>query len=384
MVNVFSAITGGDPFAWIPAARQQGPLVKFGGGPWLALGYDACITALRDHTAFSSTVMGGMGRAGVERSGFGYTMLGSDPPDHTRLRTLVSYAFTPRRIAALEPRIRQIADELLDEVIGDGAFDLMPAFAEPLPVTIIAEMLGIPVADRKEFKRWSDSIVSFGGGTRNGDGQSAMEELTSYLRRQLDRRRSNPTDDLIGALMVAEEAGERLSPEEALATCVLLLIAGNETTTNLIGNAIAALDEAGLMREVAASPELLSGAVEETLRHQPPVISIVRNTVRDVEMSGQTVPAGSFVFVVLAAANRDPEVFAEPDRFDIRRNPNRHIAFGHGIHFCLGAPLARLEARAGMEVLLRRCPNLQRAESGPVLRLPSMILYGPKSLPVTT
>jgi cytochrome P450 len=327
--------------------------------------------------------MGGMGRPGGVRQGFGMTMLGSDPPDHTRLRTLVSHAFTPRRITALEPRIRQIAEDLLDEVAPDGAFDLMPAFAEPLPVTIIAEMLGIPVADRKEFKRWSDAIVSFGGGTRGeGDGRSAMEELTAYLRHQLDLRRSRPTDDLIGALMVAEEAGDRLSPEEALATCVLLLIAGNETTTNLIGNAVVALDEHELLPAVAADPGLIPGAVEETLRHQPPVLSIVRNTVREVTLGGATIPAGAFVFVVLAAANRDPAVFPEPERFDITRSPNRNIAFGHGIHFCLGAPLARLEARAGLEVLLRRCPNLRRADSGPVERLPQMILYGPKRLPV--
>ena len=387
MVNAFSLVTGGDPFAWIPSMRAQGPVVNFGAGPWFVLGYDACVAALRDHASFSSAIMGRMGQGG-ERRGFGLTMLGSDPPEHTRLRTLVSYAFTPRRIAALEPRIRSIADELLDEVVPEGSFDLMPAFAEPLPVTIIAEMLGIPTADRREFKRWSDAVVSFTDGERsgeraNGDTRGAMEEITAYLRRQLELRRSRPTDDLIGALIAAESAGgDHLSPEEALATCVLLLIAGNETTTNLIGNAVVALNDHGLLVEVAADPALIAGAVEETLRHQPPVLSIVRNTVREVELGGRTIPAGAIALVVLAAANRDRNVFPDPERFDIRRNPNRNIAFGLGIHFCLGAPLARLEARIALEVLLRRCTGLHRAETGPVERMPSMILYGPKRLPV--
>lgn len=381
MVNALPFATGGDPFAWMPLMRAAGPVVSLGSGPTLVLGYEECVTALRDHTTFSSMVMGGMGRPDGGRRGFGLTMLGADPPDHTRLRGLVSHAFTPRRIAMLEPRIAALADELLDAVVPAGSFDLMRNFAEPLPVTIIAEMLGIPIADRAEFKRWSDAVVSAGDG-QGGSAAGAVEELREYLRRALERRRTTPTDDLIGALMAAEEAGDRLSLEEALATCVLLLIAGNETTTNLIGNAVVALAEHDQLGEVAADPSLLPGAIEETLRYAPPVLAVVRRALRDMELGGTRLPEGTFVFVVLAAANRDPAVFPEPERFDIRRNPNRNIAFGHGIHFCLGAPLARLEARIGLEALLRRCSNLRRTESGPVERMPSMILYGPKRLPV--
>lgn len=382
VVNVFNQVAGGDPFAWIPTMRMMGPVVRFGAGPWLALGYDACVAALRGHAAFSSAVMGGSGRTDGDRRGFGLTMLGSDPPDHTRLRGLVSHAFTPRRIAALEPRIAMLADALLDGADPVG-FDLIEEFATPLPVTIIAEMLGIPIADRAQFKRWSDAIVSFADPSRaSGSGQAAMEELTAYLRRQLEQRRTAITDDLIGALITAEEAGDRLSPQEALATCVLLLIAGNETTTNLIGNAVAALCDHGLLAGLAAEPALIPGAIEETLRFAPPVLSLARLARRDVEIAGKTIAAGTVLFVVLAAANRDPAVFDQPDRFEMGRGPSRAIAFGHGIHFCLGAPLARLEARVALETLLRRYPDLHRTEQGAFERLPSMLLYGPKRLPV--
>jgi cytochrome P450 len=231
-------------------------------------------------------------------------------------------------------------------------------------------------------------VVSVGGmgqsGAGAGDRLDAIDELTAYLRRALARRRTQPTDDLIGALVAAEEAGDRLSPEEALATCVLLLIAGNETTTNLIGNAVAALDDHGMLAEVAADPALLPGAIEETLRYAPPVLTVLRLATRETELGGRTIPAGAVLFVALAAANRDPAVFESPESFDIRRAGSKSLAFGYGIHYCLGAPLARLEARIGLETLLRRFPMLHRAEDGPVERLASFVLYGPKRLPVST
>jgi cytochrome P450 len=287
----------------------------------------------------------------------------------------------------LEPRIGAIADDLLDAATSAGTFDLMHDFAVPLPVTIIAELLGIPVADRAEFKRWSDAVVSFGDFGLSGDSAAdragAVRELTEYLRRQLERRRAAPTDDLIGALIVAEEAGDRLSPEEALATCVLLLIAGNETTTNLIGNTVVCLTEQPeTLARVIADPALLPAAIEESLRYAPPVLTIVRAATRDTVLAGQAIGAGSGIFAVLAAANRDPAVFPDPDRFSIDRPAGRSLAFGHGIHYCLGAPLARLEARVGLAALFRRCPGLRRAAEGPVERLSSFFLYGPKRLPV--
>ena len=208
-----------------------------------------------------------------------------------------------------------------------------------------------------------------------------MEELTAYLRHQLDRRRSGATDDLIGALMVAEEAGDRLSAEEALATCVLLLIAGNETTTNLIGNAVVALNDHDLLPAVAADPGLIPAAVEETLRHQPPVLSIVRSAVRDVELGGKTLPAGAFLFVVLAAANRDPSVFPAPERFDITRNPNPHLGFGgRGAHYCIGANQARVEIDLIFNAIADHMPGITKV--GEPRRLRSGWLNGIKEFPV--
>jgi cytochrome P450 len=385
MVNALLANAGGDPFQWIAALRPMGPVVRL--GPVAAvLSYDAAVTALRDHGTYSSAMMGGgMGPDG-QRSGFGLTIVCSDPPDHTRLRALVSSAFTPRRVALLEPRIAAVAAELLDGIQPGEPWDLMERFAGPLPVTIIAEMLGIPAADREQFRAWSNAIVSFGQPEPGGPppaSRAAMAELTAYLRRQIEQHRLEPANDLISGLIAAEQEGDRLSPEETLATCILLLIAGNETTTNLLGNAIAALDQhPEQFATVRADPSLIPSTLEETLRWAPPVLTIFRITTRDTKLAGTALPARTPVFVVLAAANRDPAAFDDPERFDIRRSPNRHIDFGHGIHFCLGAPLARVEARIGLEALFRRFPALRRAESGPYERRGSFILNGPARLAV--
>lgn len=386
MVSMLSGMSGGDPFQFIGVARAAGPVMQLMPNLVAVLGHEACLAALRDSGAWSSAAMTGFQQDG-RRQGLGLTMIGADPPDHTRLRTLVSHAFTPRRVAALEPRIAALAEELLDAVPAGEPWDLMDAYAEPLPVTIIAEMLGIPASDRRQFKKWSDDLVSLAGVTQGEVAPERLEsrdELGAYLREQLEMRRRKPTDDLIGGLIAAEEAGDRLTADEALATCVLLLIAGNETTTNLIGNAIAALNDVPeQFAAVRAHPSLIPAAIDETLRFAPPALTIFRVATRKMEFFGKEIEAGTAAFIVLAAANRDASVFPDPDRFDIHRDPARNLAFGHGIHYCLGAPLAKLEARVGLEALFRRFPNLRRADGGPVERLSSFILYGPKRLMVT-
>jgi cytochrome P450 len=377
---------GADIFALLETLRAAGPVVPWGDGVWLVLGYDTSMRVLRDHDRFSNQILASAGPAGAA-SGVGRTMLGTDPPDHTRLRGLVAHAFTPRRIAPLEPRIARTASELLDAASASGAFDLMRDFAEPLPMIVIAELLGVPAADRADFIRWATAARALSGldhsGTAEGDTAVAMDELRAYLRKALDLRRAAPTDDLLGALVSAGEATDRLSPAEVLATAIGLLAGGNETTANLIGNAFVALhDHADALAAVTAEPELLSGAVEETLRYAPPILAAPRLVRSPVADGGISLPAGAAVFVMLAAANRDPAVFPEPGRFDMRRSPNPHLGFGLGIHTCIGAPLARLVARVALAELLRHLPDLRREDIGPVPRPQSLFVYGPRRLPV--
>lgn len=293
------------------------------------------------------------------------TMLTSDPPDHTRLRKLVSKAFTPRAVENLKPRIHEIANELLDGVAGHDEFDLVEALAYPTPVIVIAEMLGVPAEDRPRFKDWSDKVVATLGGPFTppdvmAAAQQSLQELVEYMHAFIQDRRKSPREDLISGLVAAEERGDVLSEDEILATTILLLIAGNETTTHLISNSVYALltdrDQWDTLRD---EPGLMPVAIEELLRFAGPVQLTGRVAMEDLEINGHRVEAGQPCTTLLGAANRDPAKFPDPDRLDVRRNPTEHVGLGDGIHFCLGAPLARAEAGIAIGTLIQRFPDLQ-------------------------
>jgi cytochrome P450 len=317
----------------------------------------------------------------------------NDPPRHTKLRAIISKAFTPRSVAALEPRIREIVHELLDRVAGRGEMDLAVDFAIPLPLIVIAEMLGIPPADRERFRRWADGMLAMSytivGATAaeaeraNADFITTTGEMDAYLGELLAQRRAAPKDDLLTRLADAEVDGERLTRAEILGFFQLLLLAGSETTTNLINNAILCfVAHPDQLARVRAEPALLPSAIEEVLRYRAPVQWMYRIPRREVELHGQTVPAGRPVLAMIGSANRDPAKFAEPDRFDVGRDPNPHLAFGHGNHFCLGAPLARLEARVALGAMLERLGEIELASDGPWEPRRGLHVHGPARLGV--
>jgi cytochrome P450 len=317
------------------------------------------------------------------------TMLTSDPPQHTRLRGLVNKAFTARRLESLRPHIQEIVDELLDAMKGKRELDVIWDLGYPLPVIVIAELLGVPPDHREQFKHWSDGIVgSLGSAFAAPDVQQrAMDSATAlvgYFQGVIAERRRAPKDDLISALIAAEEQGQVLSEEELLATLVLLLVAGNETTTNLIGNGtLALLRHPDQLARLRSDPSIAETAVEELLRYDSPVQATGRVATEDIEVGGTVVKEGQVAFLLLGAANRDPAVFPEPDRLDLTRQDNRHVAFGYGIHFCLGAPLARIEAQVALPSLLARFPGLRLA-TGELEWGGNLILRGLKRLPVVS
>ena len=312
-------------------------------------------------------------------------MLRSDPPDHTRLRTLVNKTFTPGAIRALMPRIDEIVDQLVDELSPRGEMDVIADFAHALPVIVIAEMLGIPSEDRARFRHWSNEIVRNFGISNLDDARAsaqASRELRAYFESIAEERRRSPKDDLLSGLLQAEEAGDRLSWDEVVGTLILLLVAGNETTTNLIGNGmLALLHHPEQLETLRGDPALTEGAVEEMLRYDPPVQATSRITLEDVEFQGGTIPRLNEVIVLIASANRDPEQFEAPDRFDLRRAENRHLSFGFGIHFCLGSHLARYEGRTAIRALVDRFPGIKLATDRLEWR-GNPILRGLRSLPV--
>ena len=311
------------------------------------------------------------------------SMLRRDPPDHTRLRGLVAKAFTPRSVERMRPRVEQILKELVEARPAHGAMELVRELAAPLPVRVIAEMLGIPAEDHLRFRDWSNQVVrSLGEGTFE-DQRAAMRataELRSYFEAIVDARRVSPRDDLISALVAAEDGGDRLKLSEMFATLVLLLVAGNETTTNLISNAMLALlrnpEQLELLR---AAPERVPAALEELLRYDSPVQLTSRIVKRDCELDGRRLRRGQQLVLLLGAANRDPEVFADPERLDVTRTDVRHLSFSHGIHFCLGAQLARLEGALALEALVTRDPRMKLPDQKITWRN-NTILRGPKEL----
>lgn len=360
---------------------------------WVLTSYAVCEQVLRDHARFSSSQLNATGPvAELIRQqrrelplGAVPTLLNSDPPVHTRLRGIVSKAFTPRVVDGLRGRIEQIAESLLDAVPASGEFDLVPTLMQPLPVIVIAELLGVPASDRALFKRWSNAIAAttnlFPTPETFVAVKQATTELVAYLTTFIEARRREPQDDLLTALVQAEEEGDRLSREEVLAFCIVLLVAGHETTTNLIGNGVLALlDHVEALDALRAEPDLIPNAVEEFLRYDSAVQAIPRVATEDVILGDRTIERGAFTLVMIGAANRDPARFPEPDRLDLRREDVRHLSFGLGAHFCLGAPLARLEAQIAFAVLLRRLPGLHAV--GKPERAGTFVLRGLQRLPV--
>ena len=314
------------------------------------------------------------------------TILFLDPPDHTRLRTLVNKAFTPKAVSDLEPRIRRMTRTLLDAAPDPNRFDLMETLANPLPVMVIAEMLGVPVEDRAQFREWSNQrariLEPMIGERERRIANEASKSLDEYFLSIIKLRRIVPRDDIISALVHVEEEGDRLTEREMLGMLRLLLVAGNETTTNLIGNGmLALLRHPEQLQALRDDPSRIPGAVEELLRYDSPVQGTVRLVLEDCEVNGVPLQRDDNVLLLIGSANRDPQVFDHPDQLDVGRRDNNHVAFGRGIHFCLGAPLARLEGRVAIEVLLERYPSLRLESDRPAFRS-SIVLRGLERLPV--
>jgi cytochrome P450 len=313
-------------------------------------------------------------------------ILDMNPPDHTRLRKLVNKGFLPRLIRNLEPRVQEITRQLIASLRKQLEGDLVSALSGPLPTTVIAEMLGVEDNRLNDFKRWSDDVVL--GTSRPTDEavrtrvRQSGAALRAYFERLIERRRTDPGEDVISALVRAEEEHDTLTSAEILGLAVLLLLAGNETTTNLIGNATRNLlrypEE---LAKVRADRTLVPSLIEEALRYESPVQLIPRQTAREIALEGGTIPAGATVFLLLASANRDERKFPEPDRFDVTRNPQDHVAFGYGIHYCLGAPLARLEGRIAFEQLLFECPPFT-CTMDPLPQIASIVVRGVQTLPL--
>jgi cytochrome P450 len=376
-----------NPYPMYAMMRQLNPVYHDAdSGTYSVFRYDDVKRALTEHETFSSQ----FNPEGREQGGLSTSLITTDPPRHTKLRALISRAFTPRAIANLEPRIQQWTNELLDHVIETGRLDLVHDLSSPLPVTVIAELMGIPAADRLKFKEWSDIIVASSSATVKPDPviaeqlRVALPEMRDYFMPIFQQRRIEPRDDLISALLAAELEGERLDDEDVFAFAWLLLVAGNETTTNLISNAILTfLELPEVLTQIKNDSALLPAAIEEVLRYRSPVQAMFRVMKTDIELAGQTIPAGKMVIAWIGSANRDEIKFANPDGFDLARSPNQHIAFGNGIHFCLGAPLARLEARIVLNVMLARLQNLARADDSPLEPLEGLVVQGVKRLPLT-
>ncbi|MDX2600129.1 cytochrome P450 [Streptomyces caniscabiei] len=347
---------------------------------WLVVGYEEARAALADPRLSKDAAKAG--RTFLDEELIGKYLLIADPPQHTRLRRLIAREFTGRRVERLRPRVQEITDSLLDAMLPRGRADLVESFAYPLPLTVICELLGVPELDRAAFRKLSTEAVA----PTSGESEyAAFVQLAAYLEQLVeDKRCAPPADDLLSALIrTTDEDGDRLSPAELRGMAFILLIAGHETTVNLITGAVhALLTHPGQLAEVRADMSLVDAVVEETLRHEGPVENATfRFAAEPVEIGGTVVPAGDAVMVGLAAADRDGARYPGLDRFDIHRDARGHLAFGHGIHFCLGAPLARMEAGVALRALLRRCPELA-SDGSPGEWLPGMLIRGVRSLPV--
>ena len=361
---LFSESFNADPHPVYAALRRSAPVHRVvlptGVPVWLVTRYDEGRQALGDPRLSKAVEMSAGARQLPARMHDALTrhMLAADPPDHTRLRRLVSRVFTARRTEALRPRVQEITDSLLDEMAAHDRVDLIDAFAFPLPIQVICELLGIPAEDRDSFRAWSNVIVA--GAAAAAELPAAAGAMVDYIERLLAQKRAHPADDLLSGLLEVRDGGDQLSHTELISMVFLLLVAGHETTVNLIGNGMYVLfTRPELRHRLAADESLLPAAVEEFLRFESPVeTATFRVATEPLTIGGTAVAAGDAVLVSLLSGNRDPERFTDPDVFDAGRTDNQHLAFGHGIHYCLGAPLARLEAQVGLGSLLRRYPAI--------------------------
>ncbi len=396
--NLASPEFKANPFPFYARLRDEAPVHRMTlatkESAWLVTRYDDVAMVLKDER-FAKDIANAMTPEQLRRlpwfrklfPSLRRNLVNLDPPDHTRLRALAQKVFTPRLMEQRRVRVERLTEELLDRVERRGTMDLVRDYALPLPTTIIAEILGVPVEDRNRFHRWSNAVLSAGASPgRLWKGIPNAWALTRYIRTSLETRRAQPRDDLISAFIQVEEGGAVLSESELVAMVLLLLVAGHETTVNLIGNGmLALLEHPEQFEKLRNDPSLIKPAVEEFLRYTSPVeIAPERFAREDVSVAGVTIPRGGLVFAVIASANRDARQFSEPDTLDITRDPNRHLSFGLGPHFCLGAPLARLEAQIAIVTLLRRLPNLRlklRPDRLPWRR--GLLLRGIESLPVS-
>jgi cytochrome P450 len=381
-----------DPFPALAAWRDSGPVrrvdERLGVPVWVVARYDDVLAALSDPRLSNDPHHARDLTERLRGDFLSRSMIGADPPEHTRLRRLVSKAFTPRRVEGLRPRISQITETLLDRITPRGRAALIREFALPLPITVIGELLGVPEADRERFRLWTDEMLDrpFDPDMDMALVTAARERMYGYLADLVDAKRARPADDLLTDLVQATDEGERLDRQELLAMTFLLLIAGYVTTVNLIGNGTLALlrspDQLDLLR---ADPSRVPQAVEEVLRFDGPVNpGLTRYALEDVEIGGVRIPRGEMVLLSIAAADRDPARFPDPDRFDVTAGGSGHLAFGHGIHFCLGAPLARLEGQVAFTALLERLPDLALAVPEEALQWSAGgVLRGVRELPVT-
>ncbi len=397
LFNPFDPSFRSDPYGVYNRLREDDPVHRSPLGFYVLTRYEDCANILRDPRSSNDFTNSTAAVEEAAKQGLNLEEITSegtrpflfmDPPDHTRLRGLVNKAFTPRVVEELRPRAQQIVDALLDAAVSRGEIDVIADLAYPLPVTIISEMLGVPAEDHEVFQGWSREMA------RSLDPdfvlppdvlerrQRASEEFAEYFRALIARRRGDLRDDLVSALIAVEDGGETLSEDELLSTCILLLIAGHETTVNLIGNGMLALlrhpEQMALLRD---DPSLIKTAVEELLRFDPPVQLTGRTAKEDIPLSEGVLPAGQQAILLLGAANRDPRQFADPDRLNIARAENRHLAFGMGIHFCLGAPLARIEGQIALGEMARRLGSPELVVAAPEYK-ENVTLRGLASLPV--
>ena len=412
----FSPEVRANPFPHYAQLRKEAPVHQLPGGLWTLSRYEECSFALRSPHLFSSSgtrlmMMGGLQSGmtadeetlreerrrthrelglesllGSEEGWNENSLISLDPPQHDVVRNIVNRGFTPRQIQRLEPRIHEIAERVIDDILERGEeLDLTEDFSTPLPLEVMAELLGVDAADAEDFQRWSEMVISGITGSVAVEGPDplliTLQELAAYFLEIVEDRRRNPRDDLISLLVAAEES-ETLSAVETVNFATLLLAAGNETTTHLIDNAVLTLlDHPEQHQKVLADPTLVPGWVEETLRYEGPVQLAFRQATRDVELGDQTIPEGDIAIALFGSANRDERTFPDGERYDIFRDTQGHMGFGFGVHFCLGASLARLEAQIALETLMRRLPTLRR--SGAKLeRFDSFLVRGPKSLPL--
>ncbi|EHB66081.1 cytochrome P450 [Paenibacillus lactis 154] len=362
------------PLEWFRQMRTESPVGAIdGSGAWNVFKYEDVKAVFTNYEVFSS-----QGSPSSEDP-IESSLLRQDPPKHRQLRRLVSHAFTPRMIESLAPKIEEITKSLLDEAEKKGKMDIVADLASPLPIVVIAEMLGVSLEYRERFKAWSDALV--------GDNYEAyiqcQREMSEYFSVIAEDRRRHPQDDLITKLVEARIDNESLTELEIIGFCILLLVAGNETTTNLISSAVLAIDSLPEVRaELLADRSLIPGALEEVFRYFSPVQVMFRRVKQETELGGKTLRENEHVYIWMASANHDEAVFERPDVFNIHRNPNPHLGLGSGIHYCLGSQLARMESRIAIEALLERFPEYRRDRSAPLSRMDSTMMFALKELPI--